>query len=125
MKISTLLLIFASVALSAFAQIALKFGVSSPVVQDSFAQGSGSGAALVAALTSPKVLAGLGLYGLGALLWLLVLAKLDVSVAYPFVGLGFILTMIFSIILLGEPVRVMRIAGTLFVVLGVILVARS
>ena len=40
------------------------------------------------------MVAGLALYGLGAMVWLYVLARLPLSAAYPFVGLGFILTMV-------------------------------
>ena len=44
--------------------------------------------------TNLVVIGGFGLYCLGALVWLVVLARADVSYAYPFLGLGFILTML-------------------------------
>jgi drug/metabolite transporter (DMT)-like permease len=71
------------------------------------------------------VVFGLALYFLGALVWLLVLARVDVTMAYPFVGLGFILTMILGAWFLSEPVSAIRIVGTLLVVAGVALISQS
>lgn len=114
----------ASVALSSVAQIALKMGMSRGSVQE--AQGAGGSFGLILnALAEPFVLGGLACYGFGALLWLFVLAKLDVSMAYPFVGLGFILTMILGAMVLNEQVGALRILGTVLVVAGVVLVAKS
>ncbi len=62
---------------------------------------------------------GLSLYVLGALAWIWVLAKADVSFAYPFVGLGFILTMFLGWFVLQEPLTMIRFAGTILMVAGV------
>ena len=56
---------------------------------------------------------------------ILVLAKVDVSLAYPFVGVGFIVTMVLGWLLLQEPVGLTRITGTLLVAIGAYLVAQS
>ena len=74
---------------------------------------------------NPFVVGGLALYALGAVVWLAVLAKVDVSAAYPFVGLGFILTMVMGYWFFGEPLSTNRVLGTLLIVSGVVLVARS
>ncbi len=66
---------------------------------------------------------GLFLYGLSAVVWLFVLARLDVSVAYPFVALGFLVTMALGCLLFGEAFTVRKVLGTLIVMLGVYLVA--
>ncbi len=121
MRTATLLLIFGSVLLSAFAQMFLKLGVTR-------ADGTNSGSALSelgSMLASPLVLVGLGLYGAGALLWLFVLGKVPLSVAYPFVGAGFIVTAIIAVVLLGEQFTASRAAGTLLIAIGCVLVARS
>ncbi len=123
MNIAVLSLILVSVTMSAVAQIALKHGMSSPAVQAGLGSGFERLVPLVA--TNPFVWLGLALYGAGALLWLGVLAKIDVSQAYPFVGLGFLLTMAFGASLLGESVSTVRLIGTLLVVTGVILVSRA
>jgi multidrug transporter EmrE-like cation transporter len=124
MNVNLLLLILGSVTLSALAQILLKLGMSNASIQRSLSSGDwfdGLGAAAL----NLQVIGGLALYTLGAVVWLLVLARVDVSVAYPFVGLGFILTMLLGWLLLQEPVGLTRVIGTALVVLGVYLVAKS
>jgi drug/metabolite transporter (DMT)-like permease len=70
------------------------------------------------------ILLGLTCYGLSMLFWLYVLTKVDVSRAYPFVGLGFIGTMLFAYYFLHEPVTVQKLIGTFLVVSGVVLLAK-
>jgi len=118
----TIILILISVTLSTVAQVFLKFGMSLQSVQSALDTG---GTQLILASINVWVISGLLLYGLGAVLWLLVLAKADLSYAYPFVGLGFILTLIFSVVLIGETVTLTRILGTCLVVAGVVLISNT
>ncbi len=120
---SVLALIFISVSLSAIAQITLKHGMSSPAVQKGLA-GNWLDAALSASANA-YVWLGLGLYLLGAVLWLGVLANVDVSVAYPFVGFGFLLTALLGVFILGESFSLVRLFGTCLVILGIVLVAQQ
>lgn len=115
------LLLF-SVGCSAFGQIALKYGMALPSVHTAMATGGAMpiGASIVA---NPFVLGGLFLYGFSAVVWLFVLARLDVSIAYPFVSLGFIVTMALGCLLFGEPFTWRKLIGTIVVMLGVHLVA--
>lgn len=124
MNFKIFLLIIGSVTLSALAQILLKMGMSSVSVQHSTSFENWL-ATLGVAAVNLQVVAGLALYALGAVVWLLVLAKVDVSFAYPFVGLGFILTMLLGWWWLNEPVGLARLIGTLMVASGVFLVSRS
>ena len=71
------------------------------------------------------ILLGLALYGIGALLWLFVLGRAPLSLAYPFVGIGFILTMLAGAFWLNESISVARVVGTLLIAVGCVLVARS
>ena len=119
MSLRLFLLILASVALSALAQLALKTGTTAA------ARSRGVGGELVSLAQSPFVIGGLALYALGAVVWLFVLARAPLSLAYPFVGLGFIFTMLAGALVLGEQVTPVRIAGTLLIAAGCVLVARS
>jgi drug/metabolite transporter (DMT)-like permease len=74
---------------------------------------------------SPFILLGLICYGLGFLVWLVVLAKAEVSYAYPMISLGYVFTAVLGWMLLGEKVNDLRILGILAICLGVYLVARS
>ena len=121
MKPALLLLILTSVGMSAGAQLMLKTGVASGGTDPAASPTS----SLTAFLTSPYVVGGLALYGLGAVVWLFVLARLPLTAAYPFVGLGFIMTMVLGMVVLGEVVSPVRIVGTLMIASGCVLVARS
>ena len=115
------------VALSAAAQIALKVAMMSPAIQGQVAGGGIESPTALAGvmLSTPMLYAGLGLYGISVLVWLYVLSKVDVSLAYPFVGLGIVLTTLCGHFLLGENVGAMRVVGCLVVAGGLVLVARS
>ena len=78
MNLVNLLLILASVGLSALAQIAMKSGMSAPTVLAAVEQGSVA-ASYVSILTTPMVWVGLGCYGLGALVWLRVLSAVSLA----------------------------------------------
>lgn len=123
MKPVLLTVILATVTMSAVAQIALKIGVSA--MRASASIGHGVTGLVQAALTSPFLWGGLAIYGGSVIAWLWVLSQIDVSVAYPFVGTSFILTAVMGAVFLHENVTPLRIAGTLLIVLGCVLVARS
>lgn len=75
-------------------------------------------------LTDKYVFGGFLLYGLGAVVWLGVLSKWDVSKAYPLVGLGFVFTVAIGF-LVGEQVTTLRIIGVTMICIGVLLVGQS
>lgn len=121
MKILMIALI--SVALSVAAQFLLKAGMSGAGVRESLAEPF-SLRTILSVLSDKYVLGGFTLYGLGAVVWLVVLSRLDVSKAYPLVGLGFVFTVAIGY-LLGENVTLLRVVGVVLICAGVFLVARS
>jgi drug/metabolite transporter (DMT)-like permease len=118
------LIVLASVVLTALAQIALKAGMSTPVVKQ-IADQSNILALIGTIARSPAIFAGFTLYGVSVVLWLFVLSRLEVSRAYPFVGLGVVVTMILGYLMLGEPLSFPKIVGTILVAGGVWLVATA
>ena len=115
-------LILASVALSSVAQLLLKLGMVNAAYARASAAQDWAGMAQ-AALLNPLVIGGLALFFGSALVWLMVLAKADLSYAYPFVGLGFIFSLAIGYFVLQEPVTLQRLAGTVLIALGAVLVA--
>ncbi len=115
-------MVLVSVACSAAAQLSMKHGMAQQVVQQAIVLGNWVVVARTVILNF-AVLGGLALYGLSAAIWLFVLAKLDVSVAYPFVALGFLVTMGLGCLLFGEALTSRKLLGTIFVMIGVYLVA--
>lgn len=118
------LLILISVMLSALAQLMFKLGMSRNHIQHILTRRISLETAWTVA-SNPEVIGGICLYVLSTTLWLLVLSKVNVSVAYPFAGLGFILIVIFGWLIFHEPVSISRITGTTFIALGIYLVSKS
>lgn len=124
MNSASLSAVLLSVALGACAQMVLKAGVSTPAIETALSNGGWFGI-LAAFALSPLVWVGLIIYAASALVWLFVLARVDVSVAYPFVGLGFIFTMVLGWGMYGEDVTAIRVLGTLLIASGVAVLAQS
>lgn len=74
---------------------------------------------------SPFVILGLLVYFLGVFFWLYGLSKVDLSFAYPFASVSFILVLLVSWLFLGESVSLLRWAGVAAICLGVFLISRS
>jgi drug/metabolite transporter (DMT)-like permease len=120
MSLNALMLILVSVTISALAQIAFKLGLASRDIPQ-----SGMVAEIVAKLTTAGVVGGLALYAIGTLIWLTALGRVEVSQAYPFVGVGFALTTLAGWWLFNDHITWQRLAGIALVIGGIVLVARS
>jgi drug/metabolite transporter (DMT)-like permease len=83
------------------------------------------GATLGAAAREPLLWLGLVLFGISATFWLVVLSRVPLSVAYPFVGLSYVAIVAFARIVLGEQVPLLRWAGVLVVAVGIAIVGLS
>jgi len=112
-----------SIMLSVAAQFTLKAGMSSEVVKAMMQQPLSLTTALELA-TNRLVFAGFAMYGIGAVVWLGVLSRWDVSKAYPLVGVGFGLTAVIGAIM-GEQITLPRLMGILLICIGVYFVSRS
>lgn len=115
-------LILISVISGVSGQTAMKYGVEQP---GSEGIDRGIMGLISTIFTTPLVLLGLGLYGIGALAWIVVLRRMDLSHAYPFLALNFVLIALVSRFVLGEEVPVLRWMGIAVICAGILLVARS
>ncbi|MCC6916350.1 EamA family transporter [Nitrosomonas sp.] len=111
-----------SIVFSVAAQFSLKMGISGESVKTLLAQPYSFRTFCI--FLDKYVLTGFLLYGLGAIVWLSVLSKWDVSKAYPLVGLGFVFTIIVGY-LLGEQISLLRVVGVVLICTGVFLVGKS
>jgi drug/metabolite transporter (DMT)-like permease len=74
---------------------------------------------------TPAVLGGFAFYVVGALGWIVVLSRVDLSFAYPFLGLSYVTVPIVAVLLLGERFDRGQWIAVGAVLLGVTLVAGS
>jgi drug/metabolite transporter (DMT)-like permease len=123
MQITVLAMILVSVLLTSASQILLKIGVSAPSAQQALQLHDGLLPAILALALNPMVVAGLACFALSAVFWIFVLSKIDVSMAYPCVALGVVITVLAGYFLLGETISAARAAGVGAIVVGVLLVA--
>ncbi len=75
--------------------------------------------------TQPAVLLGLGLYVVSAMGWIVVLSRVDLSVAYPFLGLSYAAVPVVAVVVLRERFSVTKWVAVALVFAGVVLVALS
>ena len=84
-----------------------------------------AGDTIIRTLKEPRLWLGLTLFGISALFWLVVLSRVDLSVAYPFVGLSYIIVVLFSRLFLNEQVTALRWLGVVVVAVGIAIVGLS
>lgn len=118
-------LILFSVVLAALAQLSLKHGMNQVNEQLAPQRFGLNGPALKALLATPAVWGGLFLFGVSALVWLVVLSRVSLSFAYPFAALTYVLILLFDLFVLDETVPPLRWAGVGFIAIGIVLISRT
>lgn len=73
----------------------------------------------------PHILGGLLCYVISVVVWILALSRVEVSVAYPMLSIGYIVNAIIAYYWFGESLNAMRIGGIFVIIVGVYLVAKS
>lgn len=73
----------------------------------------------------PYVFLGILFFCVSSVFWLVVLSRIDLSLAYPLVSVAYVVTAIFSYYVFKEDISLIRWLGILTICLGVFLVSRS
>ena len=114
----SLLLVLLSCVLTATGQVAFKFGMKKfETIEFSSSNIPGI---LYQVMCSPVIIFGFAAFGLGAVLWLFVLAKMELSYAVPLASVTYILVLVAGIILFKEPMSTAKLIGTGLVAGGVV-----
>lgn len=80
---------------------------------------------LVKLLFDPYIFSGLFLAFFASLAWMAAMTKFELSFAYPFMALNFVLVFFLSALFLGESVSVSKFVGVLLIVVGTVIIARG
>jgi multidrug transporter EmrE-like cation transporter len=123
MKLALFPLLLFGVLLNAGAQLLLKAGIAK-VGQFNFTLPNILPVTMQVA-ANPYIILGLTFYVVSVVLWLMVLSRVDVSMAYPMLSLGYVMNAIAAYYLFGENLSLTRIIGILVILGGVYLIARS
>jgi multidrug transporter EmrE-like cation transporter len=75
--------------------------------------------------TNPYVIVGLFIYVGGTVFWLTALSRVDLSYAYPFASLSYVVMLAASWLLFREDISVVRLLGTVVAGVGVFIISRS
>ena len=120
----TIGLILVSVTLAAVAQVTLKAGMNH-VTDANGGQLALNGDSLKQIASQIWVWAGLAIFAVSAVLWLFALSRADLSFAYPFAALGYVIIVIASILFLGEHVQPITWVGVVLIIAGIVLIAQG
>ena len=116
-------LLMTGVLLNAGAQLLLKAGTNS-VGMFEFSRDNLLPVGLKLA-TEPHIAGGLGCYVVSVVVWILALSRVEVSIAYPMLSIGYVVNALAAWYLFGEAVTATRLIGIGVIIIGVYLVARS
>ena len=75
--------------------------------------------------SEPHILGGLACYVVSVVVWIMALSRVEVSIAYPMLSIGYLVNAIAAWYLFGEAVTIMRMTGIGIIIVGVYIVARS
>lgn len=123
-NLSAIPLILMSVVLGALGQLTMKNGFAILANKQHLAELTYL-QKLPHIFTQPFVLAGLTMYVIGTFVWFAVLLKAELSFAYPFIALAYVITVIGSYYLFGEHLNVWKFAALFLIICGVLCLARG
>jgi multidrug transporter EmrE-like cation transporter len=75
--------------------------------------------------TQPPIIGGLACYVISVAVWVIGLSRVDVSIAYPMLSLGYIVNAFAAWYLFGEVLSVQKLIGIGIILVGVVVLARS
>lgn len=123
MNLVSFLLVLAGVLLNATAQLLLKAGTNSTGVIN-YVPGQLL-KLLLSIACEPHILGGLACYVVSVGIWIVALSRVEVSMAYPMLSIGYVVNAVAARMLFGEMISMTRIVGIAIIIVGVILISRS
>ncbi len=116
-------LVLTGVMLNAAAQLLIKAGADT-AGHFTFTAGHILRAGLHFALQW-QILAGLACYAVSVAVWILALTRVQVSIAYPMLSLGYVVTAFAAWGLFGESLSAHKLLGIAIIIAGVVVLART
>jgi drug/metabolite transporter (DMT)-like permease len=117
------LYILLCVVLTVYSQLMMRWQVSAggPLPDDL----TGKARFVFVMLLNPWVLSAVAATFLAGVAWMLAMTKFEVSYAYPFMSLNYVLVLAASALLFQEALTGTKLAGTVLVVAGIVVIARG
>ncbi len=118
-NMDTMVIILLGVIFAAVGQVSWKMGMNMIGPLNSVTASD-----LFSVLINTYIIAGLIMYGLSTVFWLIALSRMDLSFVYPFISLTYILVLSLSYLVLKESIGLNKIAGSVLIILGLILISK-
>lgn len=113
------LYIFSTIIFTVYGQLVLKWKINDyGSLPDAFLDKI---TFLMQLFLNPWILSGFAAAFLAALSWMAAMTKFEISYAYPFMSLSFVLVFIFSVFFFGDSFSIHKVAGIACIVLGIII----
>ena len=124
MNLTTFAFIISGVILNACAQLLLKAGTNAlggaiHLTMSNWFE------TFIKVVTQLPILGGLACYGISLVVWIIGLSRTDVTIAYPMLSLGYVVSAFGAWMFLGEAVSPQRLAAIGVIIVGVVLLART
>ena len=115
--------IVATIGLTVYGQLIIKWRIASfgPFPVDTVEKLK----FLIQLLFDPAISSGFAAALLASLAWMAAMTKFELSHAYPFMSLNFVIILILSGWLLNEPVTLQKLLGITLIVLGTVVATRG
>lgn len=123
MNLTAFALVLTGVLLNAVAQLALKASVRDG--GEIALELSNAVPTALQLAAQPWLWLGLVCYAVSVVVWLLALSRVEVSIAYPMLSLGYVVNALAAWSWLGESMTPGKVAGIGIIILGVYVLARS
>lgn len=120
----SLAMLLVSVLFATAGQLTLKAAMET-IGRIGTAQVSDAGQTILRAVKEPLLWIGLILFGISAVFWLVVLSRVDLSLAYPFVGLSYVVIVALARFMFHEQVPALRWIGVTVIAVGIALIGLS
>jgi multidrug transporter EmrE-like cation transporter len=124
MNLTTFLFIITGVLLNAVAQLLLKAGTNA-LGGAIHLTAANAFETFIKVVTQLPILGGLACYGISLVVWIIGLSRTDVTIAYPMLSLGYVVSALGAWMFLGEVIPPQRLVAIGVIMVGVILLART
>ncbi len=119
MELIVLLLVVSAAVMGGIAQVLLKKGMNG-VGSITLTEMTKQFVRIVA--TNPYVFLGLLIYVISTVIYLAALSRGELSILYPIIAISYIVAAVFAVLFLNEKITLIRWAGIITIVVGVVMV---
>ena len=121
--VGNILIILGSILMSSTAHVLLKKGAMSVAAISASNQSLLTNIWVTA--SNPWVIGGMSLHVSALVVWMWALSRVDISFAYPFLAVGYVIVSLLAWQWLGENITQSRLLGMVIIIIGITVLSRG